>query len=116
MFWISTRPDLVGEISQAGAFSQHKGMGMWLADTPEEERPKDLENDAEIQAHWDEELGDRRQEIVFIGLKNDMDEKTIRDQLDACLIKDYLSDKISYQKLDDPFPGWLQEEESLTQY
>ena len=114
LFWISTRPDLVGEISQAGAFSQHKGMGMWLAGTPEAERPKDPENEAEIQAHWDQELGDRRQEIVFIGLKKDMDEKTIRDQLDACLIKDYLSDKKSYLKLYDPFPEWLQEE-SLTQ-
>ena len=97
-------------MSQAGAFAQHRGMGMWLAGVPESERPKDAEQDPEIQEHWDEALGDRRQEMVFIGLKNEIDESYIRQQLDDCLIKDYLSDKNHYQSLDDPFPNWLNEE------
>ena len=83
---------------------------MWLAGIPEEERPKDPDNDAEIQKHWDKDLGDRRQEIVFIGLKEELDEKEIRKKLDACIIKDYLTKKDTYQKLTDPFPEWLQDE------
>ena len=76
---------------------------MWLAGIPEQQRPKDPENDAEIQNHWDKDLGDRRQEIVFIGLKNEMHEKDIRKKLDACLIKDYLTDKQTYQNLQTLF-------------
>ena len=28
-FWISSRPDFVGEVSQAGAFVFHQGIGRW---------------------------------------------------------------------------------------
>ena len=33
-FWISSRPDFVGEISQAGAFVRHKGIGRWWVSIP----------------------------------------------------------------------------------
>ena len=29
--------------------------------------------------YWNKDFGDRRQEIVFIGLKSEMDEKNIRE-------------------------------------
>ncbi len=81
-------------------------MGMWLAGIPENERPKDIVQDPEVQKHWDEQFGDRRQEIVFIGLKDEMNERYIRQQLDDCLITDYLLDIQKYQTMDDPFPVW----------
>ena len=48
------------------------------------------------------------QEIVFIGLKSDMDEKKIREKLDDCLIKNYLKAPNTFHKIPDPFPAWFQ--------
>ena len=56
---------------------------------------------------WSGEFGDRRQEIVFIGLKSEMSEKIIRERLDACLIKNYLENKNTHHKALDPFPAWF---------
>nr|MCU0732949.1 GTP-binding protein [Hyphomonas sp.] len=38
-FWIATRPDWIGEVSQAGALVRHQGMGRWWAVTPRERWP-----------------------------------------------------------------------------
>ena len=35
-FWLSSRPDFVGEVSQAGAFVRHQGIGRWWASIPKE--------------------------------------------------------------------------------
>ena len=61
-----------------------------------------------LKKYWSKALGDRRQEIVFIGLKNEMNENKIREMLDACLIKDYSDSPKKYQKTADPFPLWFQ--------
>ena len=106
-FWIATRPDFVGELSQAGAFITHKGIGSWWAAVPEEERPQGPQFDQLVMQHWSDDYGDRRQEIVFIGLSAEMNQSQIRQQLDACLIKDYLADTKTYHKLPDPFAAWF---------
>lgn len=106
-FWISTRPDFVGEVSQAGAFVRHQGVGRWLAGVPEENWQQNEDIDQVLKEYWNDDYGDRRQQIVFIGLANDMDEANIRQQLDDCLIKDYLSSPQMYQELQDPFPNWF---------
>ena len=106
-FWIATRPDFVGELSQAGAFITHKGIGSWWAAVPEEERPQGSQFDQLVMQHWSDDYGDRRQEIVFIGLSAEMNQSQIRQQLDACLIKDYLADTKTYHKLPDPFAAWF---------
>ena len=33
-----------------------------------------------MDKYWNKDFGDRRQEIVFIGLKSEMDEKNIRER------------------------------------
>ncbi len=114
-FWISTRPDFIGELSQAGAFTQHQGMGRWWVAVPKDRWPEDDGFETELKENWDADFGDRRQEIVFIGLKEQMNEALIRESLDDCLIKDYLSDPDKYQKQQDPFPPWFQEEEISSQ-
>ena len=38
-FWIATRPEWVGEVSQAGALVRHEGMGTWWASVPSERWP-----------------------------------------------------------------------------
>ncbi len=106
-FWISTRPDFVGEVSQAGAFVRHQGIGRWWASIPKSEWPESEDFDQLMKRHWHDDFGDRRQEIVFIGLISEMNEQDIRDQLDACLLNDYLNDREEYGCLSDPFPGWF---------
>ncbi len=62
-----------------------------------------------MKQYWTKEYGDRRQEIVFIGLKDQINENVLREKLDSCLVKDYLSDPEFFQKLEDPFPRWFAE-------
>ena len=73
-FWISSRPNFVGEVSQAGAFVRHQGIGKWWAAVNEEQWPDDKSFRLNINKIWAKGYGDRRQEIVFIGLKNEMNE------------------------------------------
>jgi hypothetical protein len=48
--------------------------------------------------------GDRRQELVFIGIG--MDEARIRTRLDACLVPAAAFTPALWSGLRDPFPGW----------
>ena len=88
-FWISSRPNFVGEVSQAGAFVRHQGIGKWWAAVNEEQWPDDKIFRLNINKIWAKGYGDRRQEIVFIGLKNEMNESLIKNKLDGFLIKNY---------------------------
>lgn len=108
-FWLSSRPDFVGEMSQAGAFVRHQGIGRWWAGIPKNSWPEGEEFEEIIKQYWTDGYGDRRQEIVFIGLKDEIDEQAIRQRLDECLVKNYLADTEKFQNLDDPFPKWFQE-------
>lgn len=106
-FWLATRPDLVGELSQAGAFVRTQGIGRWWAAVSEDEQPEGEDFDQLVEKYWDEDYGDRRQEIVFIGLTQEMNESAIRQQLDQCLILNYLDDPNAYADISDPFPKWF---------
>lgn len=86
-FWISSRPNFVGEVSQAGAFVRHQGIGKWWAAVNEEQWPDDKSFRLNINKIWAKGYGDRRQEIVFIGLKNEMNESLIKNKLDGFLLK-----------------------------
>lgn len=102
-FWLATRPDFVGEVSQAGAFVRHQGIGRWWTVIPQDRWPRSEEFNDLIDNYWTEEYGDRRQEIVFIGI--DYDEKALRDRLDKCL---YDGDwKQPRSAMPDPFPEWF---------
>lgn len=108
-FWLSSRPDFVGEVSQAGAFVRHQGIGRWWASIPKDQWPEgsDLEN--VLQQYWTDDYGDRRQEIVFIGLNDQMDKESICKELDTCLVDNYLTETKNAQQLKDPFPKWFQQ-------
>ena len=109
-FWLATRPDFVGEVSQAGAFVRHQGIGRWWAAVPEERWPESKEFRDAINNYWTEDYGDRRQEIVFIGIKNQMDETAMKKELDKLLVKHYLASPEICRKLSDPFPQWFTKE------
>ncbi|MGN7503678.1 MAG: zinc metallochaperone GTPase ZigA [Alphaproteobacteria bacterium] len=106
-FWIASRPDYVGEISQAGAFVRHKGIGRWWAAIPKNQWPAGEEFENVIKEYWTKDYGDRRQEIVFIGLKDQMSQQAIKKQLDSCLVESYLTAPELFEKLEDPFPQWF---------
>ena len=106
-FWISSRPNFVGEVSQAGAFVRHQGIGKWWAAVNEEQWPDDKSFRLNINKIWAKGYGDRRQEIVFIGLKNEMNESLIKNKLDEFLIKNYSINLTNTLKYKDPFPEWF---------
>ena len=109
-FWISSRPNFVGEVSQAGAFVRHQGIGKWWAAVNEEQWPDDISFRLNINKIWVKGYGDRRQEIVFIGLKNEMNESLIKNKLDGFLIKNYSINLTNTLKYKDPFPEWFKSE------
>ncbi len=107
-FWVATRPGFVGEVSQAGPLVRHQGMGRWWAAVPKEQWPEDTEFRRLLKEDWHAQYGDRRQEIVFIGLDAQMNEQNIRQRLDACLMDDYLDNPSKIEQLKDPFPAWFE--------
>ena len=55
-----------------------------------------------------EEIGDRRNEIVFIGTFEDENRETLKKMLDDCLVTDEEMIKIMEEGVDmeDPFESW----------
>ncbi|MDR7154805.1 G3E family GTPase [Sphingobium xenophagum] len=109
-FWLATRPDWVGELSVAGAQTMTARMGRWWASIPKNHWPDDNRFQDFVAAHWDERWGDRRQELVFIGIG--MDEMRIHERLDACLLPVRTFVPETWTCLRDPFPSWQAEMEA----
>jgi len=104
-FWLATRPQHVGELSQAGALVRTARRGLWWAAVPRSRWPDHAEWQAAMQPYLDPVWGDRRQEIVFIGC-HPMNEVRIRAELDSCLVDaDGFAPEL-WRNLADPFPDW----------
>ncbi len=110
-FWLASRPDYVGEWSQAGAVARHGLAGLWWAAVDPDEWPNDLETMNFIRSRWQAPYGDRQQELVLIGIG--MDEAGLRARLDACLVSDqeFAGGPAVWERLADPFPPWAVAEE-----
>ena len=108
-FWLATRPEWVGEVSQAGALVRNEAIGYWWDVLPRDRWPDNPEWRTQLKKNWHDVWGDRRQEIVFIGIAREMDEAWIRRELDACLLGSDAKPKFDWKawdKLRDPFPVW----------
>lgn len=103
-FWLATRPDWVGELAVAGSQTGTARMGRWWAAVPRHQWPDDARFEEFVAKHWDPIWGDRRQELVFIGIG--MDEEHIRRRLDACLVPAATFTPALWKALRDPFPAW----------
>ena len=105
-FWLATRPAWVGEWQLAGRMGRHQGAGFWWAAIEEKRWPEDLAWREMIRGLWVEPTGDRRQEIVFIGIG--MDEAKLRAELDATLLTnaEWRAGARAQARLPDPFPAW----------
>lgn len=105
-FWLATRMTEVGSWSQAGAACHVGRAGFWWAAVDRAQWPEGREALDEIQAEWREPYGDRRQELVLIGMG--MDEATLRAGLDDCLLSDreLAAGPSAWMRLPDPMPSW----------
>jgi len=110
-FWLASRMEFVGEWSQAGGICRHQAAGLWWAAVEDADWPSDEAYRLEILKRWQPPYGDRRQELVFIGMN--MDEADIVRRLDACLLDDdeLAAGPLAWRKLRDPFPRWRKIEE-----
>ncbi|WP_321343692.1 GTP-binding protein [Breoghania sp.] len=109
-FWLATRAPWVGEFSLAGAQAVTKPLGFWWAAVPRTLWPEDAQSQERVLKLFDPVYGDRRQEIVFIGIFKEMNRARIEAMLERCLVDADDADRFEpnmYRHLADPFPRWV---------
>ena len=104
--WVASRPRYCGIWSQAGASLQVDRGGLWFAAVQRENWPTDPGMLDYLETIWTEEVGDCRQELVFIGVE--MDQGAIEAVLDDALVTD---DEMTagpeyWLNFEDPIPSW----------
>lgn len=106
LVWIAAKGDLAATLSQAGPSIQFGPAGYWLATLPEAQQAEVLETEPDVKARWDEQWGDRMNEIVFIGIG--MDRAALETRLDRCLLT---AEEMSqdWKQFNNPLP-WPTEE------
>ncbi len=106
LFWLASRPHHALLWSQAGGSLKAEPFGTWWAAYSEKERlcnPGYVANKGEIAKKWDKKYGDRMNELVIIG--QDLDEKAITKELNACLVKEEDASNFSLSRqLKDEWP------------
>lgn len=103
--WVASQPDVALWLESAGGGMRVAHAGPWLAatgdwsDVPAEQQLK-------AQLNWDDEHGDRMQELVVIA--HEADTGAIRHALlDALLTDDELAaGRAAWQRYPDPFGEW----------
>lgn len=109
--WIATRPNFMGEWSQAGLMITIGNSGYWFSELDETMWPGEENVRQKIRSKFADDFGDKRQEIVFIGQfqkKRNAREKLIK-MLDSCLLtekewKSYLKGDVD--GWEDPWECW----------
>ncbi|MEM9752446.1 MAG: zinc metallochaperone GTPase ZigA [Planctomycetota bacterium] len=104
--WLATRPERVAVWSSAGVSYSLDYAGSWFATVPRDQWPEDPETRAWIEERWDENTGDCRQEIVFIGVR--LDREGITKKLDDCLLTDeeIREGPEAWRSIKDPVASW----------
>lgn len=102
--WIATRPEVMGIWSQAGGVGSLEPGARWWSAVPKDDWP--LEDRDTILADFEGEFGDRRQELVLIGVE--MDRAALEAELDRCLLTDeeWNSGATTWAHLEDPLDVW----------
>jgi G3E family GTPase len=83
-FWLAERPDEMGFLSVAGGIVRTDFPSYWWAAMIQSGRVSRSELPATLEKTWVEPAGDRRQELVFIGVG--LDEKALRRELEQCFV------------------------------
>ncbi|MEL6524923.1 MAG: GTP-binding protein [Chloroflexota bacterium] len=105
-FWIATRHDTAINWSLAGKVARVSPAGRFLAARPEHLQPQGSHVDEYKAQFWEEPYGDRRQELVFIGIQMLKDE--MLEQLNDALLTDaeIALGEAGWEIFPDPFPMW----------
>ena len=82
--WVAGRDHLALRYTGTGAVRRVIGYEQWVAAMPEQRRESQRRLRPDLP--WNEEVGDRRTELVFIG--RGMDEESLREDLAACELTD----------------------------
>ncbi|OIK13004.1 cobalamin biosynthesis protein CobW [Bacillus sp. MUM 116] len=98
--WCATRNDLALLFSQAGPSVQLEPVSYWVASLPAEQQAQYLEESPELKDEWDETFGDRKNELVLIGI--DMDKNLVKASLDRCLLTEEEMTQ-DWNQMNDPF-------------
>ncbi|WP_213806997.1 GTP-binding protein [Granulicella sp. dw_53] len=112
--WLASNPDETILFSVAGRTLMVEPSGLWLA----ADSAEDLD-DPELADYvgkvWDPEVGDRRQEIVFIGVE--MDRAEIEARLDAALLteEEMAGGAEAWRLFDNPFAAMFMEREQAVE-
>lgn len=113
-FWLASRMSEVGVWSQAGPACRTSRGGFWWDAVPKESWPMDEGRRDAILSEFQAPFGDRRQEIVLIGVG--MDEAGLRAGFEACLLTD---DELAvgpegWRSFPDPFASWEAEPSAVS--
>ncbi len=105
LYWLASRFNEAGSWSQAGAAARYGKAGLWWSAVDQSKWPDDEDFRVHLAKHWHPEYGDRRQELVLIGME--MDETALRARLDACLLNDAEMQlgSSAWRTFSDPFPS-----------
>ena len=106
LLWLATRPAYVGLLSKAGRSSMLGAIGTWWDTLPEAQWDLPDDEKRAIKADWHPSFGDRKQQLVFIGI--DLDEADIRRKLEAALVTDEeaAGGLALWSSFHDPLPAW----------
>lgn len=84
-YWTTRRPEHVGVLSIAGKILRNDYIGKWWVDMLADREATMAQVPDNIQKAWHPEYGDRRQELVFIGIN--LGRKAITERLRACEVE-----------------------------
>jgi G3E family GTPase len=82
-FWVKERPDEMGFLAVAGGMARMDFPNYWWAAMIENGKVSRRELPAVLEKVWRDPIGDRRQELVFIGV--DLDAEALCASLEECL-------------------------------
>ena len=101
--WLAAQPEIRWQLAIAGRSCSIDPVSRFWADIPEQDWPDDESLRAEILGQFAPDVGDRRQELVYIGINLD------REAIEAALLASLLTDQelaqgpTSWRNLPDPF-------------
>ncbi|MBM4002053.1 MAG: GTP-binding protein [Planctomycetes bacterium] len=110
--WLASRHDEAMLWSQAGCSISLSPEGNWWAAVPQDDWPDDEAEREAVLRDLMSPYGDRRQELVFIGIE--MDQPVIESALIDCLLtnEEMLLGPAGWSDFEDPFPVAPAEHES----
>lgn len=105
--WLANYHDYTILMEQAGKNMEVYPISYWVAALPVEEQKAYLQDEPQLLQTWDAKYGDRKNELVFIGIRLEKD--TIISRLDACLLTEKEMQE-DWNSFPDPFQWEIEAE------